>query len=130
MIESKSETFSLANHACKLLTADAKKAAQEMGIPGVAPAVGMGTEWEVSTSRPQTIATVQVSSPLGTTYIFHVKFVGGNKIVFAKALRALLENERMLKLGAAPPCLFKFALVCTEIFQLLFAMASSTFTWW
>ena len=62
---------------------DAKKAAQEMGIPGMISAMGMDTKWEVRTSGPQTIAAVQVSSPSGTTYIYHVKFAGGNKILFA-----------------------------------------------
>ena len=62
VIESKSEKFSLANHACKLVTTDAKKAAQEMGIPGTMPAVRMDTEWEVWTSGPHTTATAQVSS--------------------------------------------------------------------
>ena len=129
VIESMSENCSLANHACKLLTTDTKKAAQEMGIPGMIPAVGMDTEWKVWTSEPQTIATVQVSSPSGTTYIFHVKFAGGNKIVFAKALRTMLENGHVLKVGATPLCLFSFALICTEMFELLFSMASNTFTW-
>ena len=82
-----------------------------MGIPRLIPAVGIDTEGEMWTSGPQTIATAQVSSPSGTAYIFHVKFAGGNKIVFAKALRALMENEHVLKVGAAPSCLLSFALV-------------------
>ena len=48
------------------------------------------------TSGPQSIDTVQVSSPSGTTYVFHGKFAGGNTIVYAKALRALLENEHLV----------------------------------
>ena len=44
VIESNSENCSLANHACKLLTTGSKKAAQEMGIPGMIPAGGMDTE--------------------------------------------------------------------------------------
>ena len=123
-----SENCSLPNHACKLLTTDAKKAAQKMGITGMISAGGMDTEWKVWTSGPQTIATVRVSSPSGTTYIFHTKFAGGNHIVLAKALRAVLENEQVLKVGAAPPCRFSFALVCTELLELLFPMASNTFT--
>ena len=71
-------------------------------------------------SGSQTFAAVRVSSLSRTTYILHVKFAGGHKTVFASFLRALLEKEHMLNVGAAPPCLFGFVFVCIDIFELIF----------
>ena len=99
VIQSKSILCPLAGHACVELRSEAERVVKELGIPGLCPAVGLDAEWEVWSAGAQPVATVQLATLLGTTYIFHVRYSNGRKIFFPKALRTLLEDDRLLKVG-------------------------------
>lgn len=95
VIQASSEDSGIASHAISLLIDEAKSAATQLDIPGISPALGFDAEWEVWTSGPRPVATVQLATVNGTTVIFHVKY--GRKQIFPAALRRLLEREDILK---------------------------------
>lgn len=95
VIQSSSEKCEIASHAIAQLLAEAKMAVTQMNIPGMRCALGFDAEWEVWSSGPQPIATVQLATVRGTTIIFHVKYA--RKQVFPVALRNVLERDDILK---------------------------------
>eukprot|EP00904_Undaria_pinnatifida_P001999 jgi/Undpi1/117/HiC_scaffold_1.g00117.m1 len=99
VIQPANDDCTILSHAIAQLLEEAKPATDE-DVPGMVSALGFDAEWEVWTSGARPIATVQLTTGVGTTIIFHVKYrPGGKKQVFSKALRAVLEREDILKVG-------------------------------